>query len=225
MCGRFVLAQHLDHWVGLLDVDEVLTDPLPLSWNVAPTDPVYAVAEHGASRQLGTMGWGMVAHWAKDTRSRQINARSETAATAPMFREAFSRRRCLVPSDGFYEWQASGRGKIPHHISLADGPMVFAGIWSGWTDPASGERTRSLAILTADARPDIAGIHDRMPVWLAADLWADWLDPALTNPADVTAILEQRSSGTVVARPVDDAVGSVRNNHPGLLAARKDLFS
>lgn len=224
MCGRFVLAQHLDHWVGLLDVDEVLTDPLPLSWNVAPTDPIYAVAEHAGARQLGTMTWGLVAHWAKDARSRQINARSETVATAPTFRESFARRRCLIPSDGFYEWQATERGKIPHHVALADGPMVFAGIWSGWTDPATGMRARSVAILTADARPEIAPIHDRMPVWLSPDLWDDWLDPDRT-PADLTAILEQRSSGTVVARAVDDAVGSVRNNHPGLLAARKDLFS
>lgn len=225
MCGRFVLAQHLDHWVGLLDVDEVFTDPLPLSWNVAPTDAVYTVAEHAGSRQLGTMEWGMIPHWARDARSRQINARSETADSTPMFREAFSRRRCLIPSDGFYEWQTTERGKIPHHVALADGPMVFAGIWSGWTDPSSGERIRTLAILTADARPEIADIHDRMPIWLAADLWGDWLDPDRTDPADVTAILEQRSSGTVVARPVDDAVGSVRNNHPGLLADRKDLFS
>jgi putative SOS response-associated peptidase YedK len=223
VCGRFVLTSDLDDWVGTLEVDEVLTEPLPPSWNVAPTDPVYAVAEHDGRRQLGTMGWGLIPHWAKQARSRHINARSETIATTPAFRESLARRRCLVPSNGFYEWATTANGRIPHHVALEAEPMVFAGVWSGWTDPATGQRVRTVAIVTAEARPELAVIHDRMPVWLAPDLWGDWLDRATTDPASVLPLFEWASPGTVVVRPVGDAVGNVRNNRPELLTDREDM--
>ncbi len=225
MCGRFVQTADLDHWVGALGVQRVLTEPLPPSWNVAPTDPVYAVAEHEGERQLGTMQWGLIPHWATDRRGIHINARAETVTTKPAFRDAAARRRCLIPSNGFYEWQVGARGKIPHHIGLADGDMVFAGIWSSWRDPAGGERVRTVAIVTTAASPELANIHDRMPVWLTPDLWGDWLDRGTTDPADVAAMLDQASPGPVVARPIGDEVGTVANNHPGLLADREDLFT
>lgn len=225
MCGRFVLSADLDHWVGALGVQRVLTETLPPSWNVAPTDPVYAVAEHHGERQLGTMRWGLIPHWSPDGKGLHINARAETVATKPAFRDAFRFRRCLIPSDGFYEWQQTPRGSIPHHVSLADGDMVFAGIWSTWTDPATDLARRTCAILTTDAAPAIADIHDRMPVWLAADLWEDWLDREATDPDDLRPILDQASPGEVVARPVGDAVGNVANNGPELLEDRQDLFS
>lgn len=225
MCGRFVQSADLDHWVGALGVQRVLTEPLPPSWNVAPTDPIYTVADHEGERQLGTMRWGLIPHWSTDPRAIHINARAETLTTKPAFRDAATRRRCLVPSNGFYEWQVTPRGKVPHHISLADRDMVFAGVWSTWRDPGSGERRHTVAIVTTDASPELVDIHDRMPVWLDEDLWADWLDRGATDPADVRAILDQASRGDVTARPVGDAVGSVANNDPSLLADRLDLFS
>lgn len=225
MCGRFVQAADLDHWVGALGVQRVLTEPLPPSWNVAPTDPVYAVAEHDGERQLGTMQWGLIPHWSTDRRGIHINARAETLTSKPAFRDAAARRRCLVPSDGFYEWQVTPRGKIPHHVGLDGTDMVFAGVWSSWRDPDTEERIRTVAIVTTDASSDLAPIHDRMPVWLPPDLWADWLDRDTTEPADVRSILDQASPGTVVARPIGDEVGAVANNHAGLLDDRQDLFS
>lgn len=225
MCGRFVQSASLDHWVGVFDVERTLTEELHASWNVAPTDPIYIAAEHRGERQLGAMRWGLVPHWAKDAKGFHINARSETIASKPAFRDAFRYRRCLVPSNGFYEWQAGPTGKVPHHIDLADGPMVFAGVWSGWTDPTSGEQLNTVAIVTTDASPELAPIHDRMPVWLPPELWDDWLDREATDPDDILPILDQASPGNVVARPVEDAVGSVANNRPDLLADRQDLFS
>lgn len=225
MCGRFVQVADLDHWVGALGVTRVATDPLPPSWNVAPTDPVYAVAEHEGERLLGAMRWGLIPHWSSDGREVHINARAETLVTKPAFRDAAVSRRCLVPSDGFYEWQQTSRGKIPHHVALAHGDMVFAGIWSSWRDPVTTERVRTVAIVTTDAAPELADIHDRMPVWLGPDLWSDWLDRDTTDPADVRAMLDQASPGAVLARPVGDAVGSVANNRPELLEDRLDLFS
>jgi putative SOS response-associated peptidase YedK len=225
MCGRFVQAADLDHWVGVLGIQRVLTEPLPPSWNVAPTDPVYAAADHEGERQLGSMQWGLIPHWANDRRGIHINARAETVTTKPAFRDAAARRRCLIPSNGFYEWQVTPRGKIPHHIGLADADMVFAGIWSSWRDPGTGERLRTVAIVTTAASPELEDIHDRMPVWLAPDLWSDWLDRSTTDPADVAAMLDQASPGTVTARPIGDAVGAVANNDPSLLDDRQDLFT
>lgn len=225
MCGRFVQAADLDHWVGVFDARPAVDSPLPPSWNVAPTDPVYAVAEHRGERLVGSMRWGLVPPWADDARTIHINARAETVATKPAFRDSFRYRRCLIPADGFYEWQQTGRGKIPHHVDVADGDMAFAGIWNRWTDPTTGEAVRTCAIITTDAAPEIAGIHDRMPVWLPPDTWDDWLDRNLTDPDRIGPVLDRASPGRIVARPIGDAVGSVANNGPELLADRQDLFS
>jgi putative SOS response-associated peptidase YedK len=111
MCGRFSITGDLDFYAEYFGVDDIRTDPLEPSWNVAPTDSVYVVAENDGKRSLGSMKWGLVPHWAKDKKSIQINARFETVATTSMFRDSFARKRCLIPADGFYEWEPPEKGR------------------------------------------------------------------------------------------------------------------
>ncbi len=133
MCGRYVSAQPVDHLAEWFQVDEVVTEPLPPSWNVAPTDPVYAVAEHERRRRLGCFRWGLVPPGAGDPPRgvRPINARAETLVERPLFRDSFARRRCLLPADGFYEWEKRDGRKQPWFIAPADGGVLaMAGLWS-----------------------------------------------------------------------------------------------
>ncbi len=219
MCGRFSLTGDLDFYVDYFGVDEVLTEPLPKNWNVAPTDPVYAIVGREDKRLLVSMRWGLVPHWAKDTRSIHINARAETADRTPTFRDAFARHRCLVPADGFYEWEPPERGRHPHWIYRADGrPMVFAGLWSPHRDPESGQWERSCAILTTDAREPIVSIHDRMPVALEEEVWDSWLDRSLTEPERVRSLLRTIPEELLMEHPVSKRVNAVRNNGPELQA-------
>ncbi|MGH9896900.1 MAG: SOS response-associated peptidase, partial [bacterium] len=186
MCGRFSLSGDIDFYADYFGASAIV-DGLPPSWNVAPTDHVYVVVERERKRVLQTMKWGLVPHWAKDARSIQINARSETAATAPAFRDSFARKRCLIPADGFYEWEPPGR--IPHWIHRADGfPVGFAGIWSTRQNE-DGEWIRTCAILTTKGQGVIAPLHDRMPIALQPDSWEAWLDRDLTGVEEARQFL------------------------------------
>lgn len=217
MCGRFSITGDLDFYADYFGVDEVLTDPLEKSWNVAPTDPVYVIAEREGTRQLGTMKWGLVPHWAKDTRSIHINARSETVATTPAFRDSFARKRCLIPADGFYEWEAPEEGRTPHWVYRADGhPMVFAGIWASRLDPETDQWQRTCSIITRDSEGPITSIHDRMPVVLIPDVWDAWLDRDLQDPEAAAQLLQPIDPESIMEHAVSRDVNSVRNNRPGL---------
>jgi putative SOS response-associated peptidase YedK len=217
MCGRFVQAQsaqsYADHFGAVVALDEELKP----SWNVAPTDRVLAVAEHDGERRLGSFRWGLVPWFADSPKvgARHINARSETAATTAAFKRSFSERRCLIPADGFYEWERlEAGGKLPHFISAADGaPLALAGLWASWRS-AEGERLTTCTILTT--RPDdlVGRIHDRMPVILAPEHWATWLDRELHDPAALKPLLAPTAAGTLVERPVSTLVNDVRNNYP-----------
>jgi putative SOS response-associated peptidase YedK len=217
MCGRFSITGDLDFYAEYFGVDDVVTDALDKSWNVAPTDPVYVVAERDGERVLGSMRWGLVPHWAKDTRSIQINARSETVATTPAFRDSFARKRCLIPADGFYEWEPPDRGRAPHWVYRADGhPMVFAGIWASRLDPETEEWHRTCAILTTQADGVISSIHDRMPVSLIPDVWGAWLDRELTDPETALGLLQNVDADAIMEHVVSRQVNSVKNNTPDL---------
>lgn len=227
MCGRFSITGDLDFYAEYFGVDDALAEPLEKNWNVAPTDPVYVVAERDGRRQLGTMKWGLVPYWAKDSRKIQINARAETVATTPMFRDSFARKRCLIPGDGFYEWEPADEGRTPHWVYRADGhPMVFAGIWAARQDPESGEWLRTCAIVTTDSRGVISSIHDRMPVSLPRSAWDAWLDRDLTDPEAALSLLEGIEPDLLMEHPVSRKVNSVRNNGPELreAAAPETLF-
>ena len=215
MCGRFSLTGDLDFYAGYFGVDDVATEPLPKNWNVAPTDPVYVILERRGKRILASMRWGLVPHWAKDTNTIHINARSETVDRAPTFRDAFARRRCLIPADGFYEWEPPERGRTPHWVYRADGrPMAFAGLWNARRDGE--EWDRSCLVLTAEAQGPIASIHHRMPVSLEESAWELWLDRSLIEPAAVRSVIRPIAEDLIMEHPVSRRVNSVRNNGPDL---------
>jgi putative SOS response-associated peptidase YedK len=217
MCGRFSLSGEVDFYAEYFGATPVAAESLDPSWNVAPTDPVYVVAERDERRVLGIMRWGLVPHWATDLKAPSINARVETVATTPAFRDSFARKRCLVPADGFYEWEPRERGRQPHWIFRADGyPVGFAGIWSSWRTPADGSWVRTCAIITTAATGVMAGIHDRMPVALVPEAWDDWLDRGLTDPARALHLVTPLDPSLWMERTVSTRVNGVRNNGPEL---------
>ena len=220
MCGRFVQSQAAEKYAEFLGVHEIKVDPLPPSYNVAPTDHVYAVAEHDGARQLGAFRWGLLPFWAKDKKmaARNINARSETAASKGTFKESLAKRRCLIPADGFYEWKRVDKGKLPHYIYRKDGePLALAGLWSSWKDPESGERLQTCTILTGEPNGLVAPIHDRMPVALPEEVWASWLDREQQDPEVATELLTTYPSELMELHPVSTLVNKVANNVPELI--------
>ncbi len=213
MCGRFSITGDLDFYAEYFGVDDVLTEQLRASWNVAPTDPIYVIAEREGRRQLGSMRWGLVPHWAQDTKSIHINARSETVASTPAFRDSFASRRCLIPADGFYEWEPPEEGRTPHWVYRADGhPMVFAGIWASRLDPTTGEWLRTCSIITKDAEGVISSIHERMPVALIPEVWDAWLDRDLRDPEAALGLLQPIDPDTIMEHVVSRKVNTVKNN-------------
>ena len=183
------------------------------------------------ARELRVVRWGLVPSWAKDISigSRMINARAETVAEKPAFRGAFARRRCLLPADGYYEWQRPPAGtagsRQPYFIFAADHrPLAFAGIYELWRDRAlpDGDPDAWLwtaAIITTSAPDELGEIHDRMPMVIQPAGWTDWLDPENTDPADIRALLVPAATGGLTSHPVSLAVNSVRNNGPALIEA------
>ena len=258
MCGRFASARKrmelLEEFGVQRDRAEADLEP---DYNVAPTKKVYAVltrerhapsddaaakdaegTAHGdvapgqPERQLRVVRWGLVPYWAKDPAigSRMINARAETVAEKPAFRRAFARRRCLLPADGFYEWQqvtdaAGGKRKQPYFIYRADGGVLaFAGLYELWRDPAVAEEDPgswlwTATIITTRAQDEVGQIHDRMPMVIERSAWQDWLDPASTEAADVSRLLVPAAAGGLTSHPVSTAVNNVRNNGPQLTDA------
>ncbi|HEY8338272.1 MAG TPA: SOS response-associated peptidase [Egibacteraceae bacterium] len=222
MCGRFVAASDPQGVLRFFVVDERKADDLPPSWNVAPTDTVGAIVEHEQRRLLVAFRWGLVPSWASDPKvgARMINARAETLTDKPAYREAVARRRCIIPADGFYEWERRPDGsRQAYFVSRADGaPMAFAGLWAVWRGDG-GDVLRTCTIVTTDASPALAGIHDRQPVILERDDWAAWLDRGERDPGAVRHLLRPSEPDVLTLRPVGPEVGNVRNNHPGLIEA------
>jgi putative SOS response-associated peptidase YedK len=198
----------LDELVERFLVDEVRSEELPASYNVAPTDPVYAVAEHAHKRLLGTFHWGLVGAGGP----RPINARAETLVDRPLFRGPFARRRCLLPADGVYEWQTTAEGKKqPYFISAGDGGVLaLAGVWSRH------DGVSSCAIITTVANGVVGRLHDRMPVILPAEHWEQWLDRTNHDVAGLSTLLAPAPDDLLRLHPVGTEVNSVRNNGPQL---------
>jgi putative SOS response-associated peptidase YedK len=204
MCGRYAListpARLLEHF-GLAACPE-----LPPRYNIPPGTDIAAIRQSPeGERVLHLLRWGLVPHWARDPAigNRLNNARADTVADKPAFRDAFQHRRCLIPADGFYEWKAEGRLKQPYYISLGNGePFAMAGLWESWR-AADGTVLRSCCVITTDANSLVAGIHDRMPVIVAPEHWQDWLSaPA----AAVTPLLAPYPEAAMRAWPVDRRV-------------------
>lgn len=231
MCGRFVSASPLDAIARYFGADVVTEVALEPSYNVAPTDPVYALRQRGDLRRLDVLHWGLVPTWARDRKvgSRMINARAETLSGRSAYRAAFQRRRCIIPADGFYEWkQLPGatttrkQAKQPMFIHRADGaPFAFAGIWEPWRDPSQGPEAdivRTCAIVTGAPNDAVATVHDRMPVILPPDTWEPWLDPANGDLDELRALLVPVASSVIAMHPVGTRVNDVRENGSDLVA-------
>ncbi len=240
MCGRYASTRNPATLAVEFDAIDATDGAAPAAdYNVAPTKPVCSVVTrhprdaHGVPdqdrtvRSIRVMRWGLVPHWAKDpaTGSRMINARAESAATKPTFRDAVARRRCLLPADGWYEWQATPgrRRKQPFFITPADGSgLAMAGLWSTWR-PASapGEAPAPVlvtcAVVTTDAVGPLAQIHDRMPLILPAPAWAAWLDPDSDDPSPLLAPPPAQLVDALELRPVSTAVNNVRRDGPELV--------
>jgi putative SOS response-associated peptidase YedK len=221
MCGRFArksTQQVLADWFGVELEDMPWFAP---SFNVAPqsTQPVVRVSRDSGTREFSLMRWGLVPFWAKDAKFgySTINARAEEAPTKPAYREAFKKRRCLVPADAFYEWKRfDAKTKKPYAIALKSGePYALAGLWESWR-PKEGDPLETFTILTTDPNELMQSIHNRMPVILEPRDYDRWLDSA--NPqAPPLDLLRPFPAEKMLAWPVTDRVGNVRNNDPELL--------
>jgi len=230
MCGRYASfrqAQALADAFAVNDVTAAAAAVHP-SFNVAPTHDVRIVLERadtdGGPREMHAARWGLVPHWAKDPSigSRLINARVETAGEKPSFAPSVRQRRCILPADGYYEWQRNSNGKsIPHFFHRRDAkPMALAGLFAFWRDPAKAEDdpqrwVLTTTILTRAARDDRSAIHPREPVVLG-DHVTSWLDPELTEPEEALALLADDGPELEFYR-VSPEVGNVRNDHDGLI--------
>ena len=250
MCGRFVSSSppdELARYFGAAPPTEAL-DP---NYNIAPTNDVFAVYEDGTAsrqssgsgRQLDAFWWGLVPSWAKDLKTGQkmINARAETIATKNAFRRPFTKRRCIIPADGFYEWKAieGHKKKQPYFIHRVDGePLAFAGLWEVWRGPSSVAgvrvpvpagagatsedpevRVRSCTIITTSANETMAPVHDRMPVILPPSAWASWLDPDQNDIDLLGKLLVPAPAALLTMYPVSTEVNSVRNKGAHLIEA------
>jgi putative SOS response-associated peptidase YedK len=216
MCGRFTLTTPAQALAVQFDLAEV--PALEPRYNIAPTQPVAAVrvGSESEERELVLMRWGLIPFWAKDSSigARMINARSETVAEKPSFRNAFRRRRCLVPADGFYEWQKLDGAKQPVYVSLQDrDAFAFAGLWERWENPDNGV-VESCTLLTCEPNELLRPIHSRMPVILSPRDYSLWLDREVNEPERLQALLYPYPSGRMQAYAVSRYVNSPRNEGP-----------
>jgi putative SOS response-associated peptidase YedK len=218
MCGRFVQHSDPDVYASHFELDSVCA--ATPRYNLAPTQPVLVIRSTAeGKRELVPLRWGLVPSWSKgpDNRYSMINARAETVSTMPSFRNAFRRRRCLVPADAFYEWKATGKGKTPFLIRRADGePFGMAGLWERWHG-RDDETIESCTIIVTDANTVVRELHDRMPVILAPEDYATWLDPSTKDTEQLRAMLRPADPEPWTLQPVSRRVNSPRNDGPELL--------
>ena len=216
MCGRYTLGTDEEALIEAFDVSSLTFDLVP-RYNIAPGQQAPIVAEDRHGRRIGLLTWGLVPSWVDEPKSGLINARSESVASKPSFQEAFQRRRCLVPAEGFYEWQRTAAGKVPHGFHPPDGGgLSFAGIWESWSRPGSDPRF-TFAILPTEANEDTAPVHDRMPVVVAAPDRDSWLSRA-TDESTLLSLLRPAPTGTFAAHAVSTRVNRVSEDDPGLIA-------
>jgi putative SOS response-associated peptidase YedK len=219
MCGRFTQQRPTSELAEIFGAED-LVDAAGGRFNVAPTDEAAVVVQREDRRAVTAYRWGLVPFWAKDPKigNKLFNARAETVATAPAFRDSFLKRRCLVPVDSFYEWRREAKGKRPFSIDRPDGrPLALAGLWSGWKDKETGEIRRTFTILTTGPNALMRTIHDRMPVVVPEEDWDRWLDPTADDPDELVALLVPAADGSLEAHPVSRLVNDARNDGPALV--------
>ena len=215
MCGRYRLSRRKQ-----LIEEHFSTDPWEDDWeprhNIAPTQPVAVIRQDPKQpiRRLSLVRWGLIPSWSKDASgaAKRINARSETASTLPAFRDALKLRRCLVPADGFYEWQRTAKAKQPFCFEVNDGELfAFAGIWDRWRD-ASGKLLETCSILTTSPNDVTATIHDRMPVIVDPEAYDLWLDPGMSDTRVVSDMLKPYDAARMRCYPVSTRINHTAND-------------
>jgi putative SOS response-associated peptidase YedK len=217
MCGRFAQRSEPKRLAKEFKVAEV--PQVEARYNVAPTQEILAVRELGDGREMAFFKWGLVPSWAKDVSmgARLINARSETVQEKPSFREAFKKRRCIIPADGFYEWQRNGGKKQPFFFRMRDErPFGFAGLWERWEGEA-GQLINSCTILTTEANEVLRPVHDRMPVILHPDDYELWLAGDNRERALLGELLKPYAAEEMVGYPVSSSINSPRNQGAKLI--------
>jgi putative SOS response-associated peptidase YedK len=227
MCGRARLSSDASELKRVFGIPQERPTPnIPANWNAAPTQELPVVRADPALRErsLDLMRWGLVPFWAKDAKIgySTFNAKAEGIDGKPAFREAFRRRRCLVPFDSFYEWKKVGKARTPYAVARADRQvMALAGLWDLWRAPvgdkAGGETLHSFTIVTTAANALLAPLHERMPVILDPADWPLWLGEAPAEPAELKALLRPCPPEILTVWPVSPRVGNVRNNDPALI--------
>jgi putative SOS response-associated peptidase YedK len=223
MCGRFTSASQLSLLAERFRADPADAEGHRPSWNVNPASDILVVVAGGdGARQLRELRWGLVPRWAKDTKGRPlINMRAETVREKPTWQRTLAGKRCIIPIDGFYEWQDQGKGqrKQPFYVTSRDGePLALAGLWATWRDPeGDGEELWTCTILTTTANKLMGSVHHRMPVILLPEAWDAWLDPDNKDVEQLTALLKPAPEELLALWPVDQAVSNPRNNRPELL--------
>ena len=215
MCGRYRLSRRKQLVEDYFDSAPWDDDWNP-RYNIAPTQPVPVVRQHPKEpvRQLSLMKWGLIPSWAPipSVAASMINARSETAATKPAFRDALKSRRCLISADGFYEWRRDGKTKQPFCFEVNEGQLfAFAGLWDRWKDP-SGNWIKTCSILTTTPNAVTASVHDRMPVILDPDSYDLWLDPGMTKVEAVSDLLKPCDAERMRCYPVSTRINHVAND-------------
>lgn len=226
MCGRFTLRTRTTALAEQFGGEP----PAELGprYNIVPTQSVAIVRAwpEVGGRQWQMVRWGLVPSWAKDVSigNRMINARAETIADKPSFRTAFRRRRCLVPADGYFEWQKTDSGKQPFYLHLDDDrPFAMAGLWESWVNPATSQPLETCTIITTQANQVTRPIHDRMPVILSAGDYDLWLDPQVQDANRLDALLRPFEGSGLRADPVETYVNSPRNDDPRCVDVKKSL--
>lgn len=225
MCGRFTLRTPLARVAELFDLALIGDDwaaHQPPRFNIAPSQAVAAIriSADGQRRELVALDWGLVPHWADDPAigNRMINARGETVATRPAFRDAFRRRRCLVLADGFYEWQRRDGAKQPYYIRLKDErPFAFAGLWDRWDKFETA--IESCTIITTDANELVRPLHDRMPVVFDRQQADRWIAADGPDAQALQALLQPYAADQMVAYPVSTIVNNPRRDLPQCIEA------
>jgi putative SOS response-associated peptidase YedK len=215
MCGRYRLSRRKQ-----LVEEHFESGPWEEDWsprfNIAPTQPIPVIRQNPKEpvRELASMRWGLIPAWAKHSSvaAQMINARSETAATKPAFRDALKSRRCLIPADGFYEWVRTAKVKQPYCFEVNDGELfAFAGLWDRWKDP-TGQWIKSCSILTTTPNAVTSAVHDRMPVILDPDDYDQWLDPGMTNVAVASELLKPYVAQQMRCYPISTRINHVAND-------------
>jgi putative SOS response-associated peptidase YedK len=217
MCGRYTLTSSPEALRALFRYEE--QPNFPPRYNIAPTQPIAIVRLVDGKRHFALVRWGLLPSWVKDpkTFTLLINARGESAAEKPAFRAAMKRRRCLIPADGFYEWQAAGERKRPFYVRAKSGaPLAFAGLWETWEGP-NGEELETATIVTTRANRALGPIHDRMPVIVPPDGFDLWLDTANVDATTAAVLIAPAPEILLVAYEISTAVNRTANDSPKLL--------